>query len=597
MASDTLSKEVEVAEVPWLIFLQHTKKDIISFAFLVALSSLLTVFFARVVEVKKDFFYTGLLSPGQIMAFLCGFTVIIWWACAGVGSLLCNSSHARAEATDLAESTEAPDAKDTSIFRLSKDAKSALDSAALFTAIIFVFFFCDRTTFFHRESKMYDEWQFWGLWALLMAVAAYTFRRAQNPEASAASPTKQEQMKNEQKESSVVPMETDEKEKPSELSEDDFHVKWLQRDQTEEWKGWMQIMFLWYHYFEAKPLYNAIRIYIAAYVWMTGFGNFSYYYIRKDFTLARFCQMQWRLNFLVIWVCLILRNEYMLYYINMLHTTFTVFIYAALGIKSSMQSTVTGTLIKFALVTAISLIIWDVNGVFDVVWAPFTWLVQYHDPYKPERDIMHEWKFRSGLDHLVWIVGMATAYCHPNIDNFFQKIDAMPNGRSIKMFLSVVLAIIMFVYYQMVFSLPKMEYNVLHPFTSFIPITCYILFRNLFRVFRRWHMHLFEWCGKITLETYIGQFHIWMLTTGINGSPKKLLRIVPGPIFLSFVITSIILIWCSLRLFETTVALKSWVLPAKVSNSHLQRNIVNIAVFMSIAYGYSRILHNFSYFS
>ena len=39
----------------------------------------------------------------------------------------------------------------------------------------------------------------------------------------------------------------------------------LQRDQTEEWKGWMQIMFLWYHYFEAKELYNAIRLYIAAY--------------------------------------------------------------------------------------------------------------------------------------------------------------------------------------------------------------------------------------------------------------------------------------------------------------------------------------------
>ena len=46
-----------------------------------------------------------------------------------------------------------------------------------------------------------------------------------------------------------------------------------------------------YHYFAATEIYNAIRVFIAAYVWMTGFGNFSYYYIRKDFSLARFAQV------------------------------------------------------------------------------------------------------------------------------------------------------------------------------------------------------------------------------------------------------------------------------------------------------------------
>jgi len=45
------------------------------------------------------------------------------------------------------------------------------------------------------------------------------------------------------------------------------------RDHTEEWKGWMQVMFVWYHYFAAKEWYNWIRIYIACYVWMTGFGK------------------------------------------------------------------------------------------------------------------------------------------------------------------------------------------------------------------------------------------------------------------------------------------------------------------------------------
>lgn len=46
-----------------------------------------------------------------------------------------------------------------------------------------------------------------------------------------------------------------------------------------------------YHYFAATEIYNAIRVFIAGYVWMTGFGNFSYYYIRKDFSVARFAQV------------------------------------------------------------------------------------------------------------------------------------------------------------------------------------------------------------------------------------------------------------------------------------------------------------------
>jgi N-acetylneuraminate 9-O-acetyltransferase len=55
----------------------------------------------------------------------------------------------------------------------------------------------------------------------------------------------------------------------------------LNRDQTEEWKGWMQFMFLMYHYYHAEEVYNAIRIMITCYVWMTGFGNFSFFYIKQ----------------------------------------------------------------------------------------------------------------------------------------------------------------------------------------------------------------------------------------------------------------------------------------------------------------------------
>ena len=89
----------------------------------------------------------------------------------------------------------------------------------------------------------------------------------------------------------------------------------MNRQQTEEWKGWMQVLFLLYHYYEAREVYNAIRVFIASYVWMTGFGNFAYYYKTRDFSAGRFAQMMWRLNLLAVICCMALNNQYMLYYI------------------------------------------------------------------------------------------------------------------------------------------------------------------------------------------------------------------------------------------------------------------------------------------
>lgn len=54
---------------------------------------------------------------------------------------------------------------------------------------------------------------------------------------------------------------------------------------------------------------------------------------------CRFCQMMWRLNFLVLFCCIVLQNSYMLYYICPMHTIFTVFVYASLGIAPQLNKT------------------------------------------------------------------------------------------------------------------------------------------------------------------------------------------------------------------------------------------------------------------
>lgn len=110
---------------------------------------------------------------------------------------------------------------------------SFLQSVALFGTIMFLYYLCDDDHFFPAIERTYSRDLFWFLVLLLFAVAAGFTRR-------------------------------------------ETAGKILNREQTEEWKGWMQVMFVWYHYFKATETYNAIRVFIAAYVWMTGFGKLAY---------------------------------------------------------------------------------------------------------------------------------------------------------------------------------------------------------------------------------------------------------------------------------------------------------------------------------
>lgn len=97
-------------------------------------------------------------------------------------------------------------------------------------------------------------------------------------------------------------------------------VQLLSRPQTEEWKGWMQFTFIMYHYYRQYSVYNEIRVFVSAYVWMTGFGNFLYFDKKQDFSIERMVSMWLRINYFPILLSLFLTVPLELYYVVPLHT-------------------------------------------------------------------------------------------------------------------------------------------------------------------------------------------------------------------------------------------------------------------------------------
>jgi len=135
----------------------------------------------------------------------------------------------------------------------------------------------------------------------------------------------------------------------------------LNRDQTNEWKGWMQLLFLVYHYTMASavlPIYVFIRVCVAAFLFVTGYGHFSYFYNKANFGWRRLAQVVARLNIFVVVLTLVMGGGYQAYYFVPLCSFWFLTVYAVMAIASGVNSSAIGIAGKLIAYFTLTTLVW-----------------------------------------------------------------------------------------------------------------------------------------------------------------------------------------------------------------------------------------------
>ncbi|KAF8632622.1 hypothetical protein AX15_001823 [Amanita polypyramis BW_CC] len=318
----------------------------------------------------------------------------------------------------------------------------------------------------------------------------------------------------------------------------------LNREQTDEWKGWMQIAILIYHYLGASKIpgiYNPIRVLVAAYLFMTGFGHTTYYLRKADFGFLRFAQVIIRLNILTLLLAYTMNTDYLSYYFAPLVSWWYLVIYCTMLFASSYNDRTLFILCKIIISALLVMIFTRQPKILEFLFGLLARLCNIQWSAR-------EWTFRVTLDLWIVYIGMIFALAFNKFNSSRLSDDPRwPLFAKMSVGSSVVVLVWFFAFELSQES--KFAYNGWHPYVSFIPILAYIVLRNATTVLRSTHSRAFAYVGKCSLETFIMQYHIWLA-----GDTKGVLLVIPGTRWrpINFVITTFLFIFLSDQVAQAT---------------------------------------------
>eukprot|EP00274_Cyanoptyche_gloeocystis_P000227 CAMPEP_0196663172 /NCGR_PEP_ID=MMETSP1086-20130531/51776_1 /TAXON_ID=77921 /ORGANISM="Cyanoptyche gloeocystis , Strain SAG4.97" /LENGTH=323 /DNA_ID=CAMNT_0041998885 /DNA_START=62 /DNA_END=1029 /DNA_ORIENTATION=- len=194
----------------------------------------------------------------------------------------------------------------------------------------------------------------------------------------------------------------------------------------------------------------------------------------------------------------------------------------------------------------------------------------------------HETHFRTYLDHYVPIFGMLYANNYPRFSDWVDHVEKLrPSARlAIKGCTTALMLTGLGLWATFVLPVDKLTYNGLHPYYSWIPIMAYCWLRNLSPTLRGWYLGPMAFWGKLSLESYLMQHHIWL-----SSNAKTVLVMLPDYPELNFLLTSAIFVFVAWKIRHLTEQLCFLVLPNDTKIAVRYLNVFGFALVACVAAG------------
>ena len=400
--------------------------------------------------------------------------------------------------------------------------EAVLYSILVFGFVLIYAFVADRTHLFGKEGKYFSLEQFWFLVILTLLLGYLTSETA------------------------------------------DRNQPFLSRAQTDEWKGWMQILILVYHYLGASKvgwIYNIIRVLVAMYLFMTGFGHTVFFYKKADYGFKRVVSVLLRLNLLNMVMAYTMDTDYLFYYFSPLVSFWFGVIWVTMWIGHEHNSDMRFLFAKVAISAVLVTLFTTTPGILERIFSFLEWVARIKWDAAESR-------FRMALDMWIVYVGMIIAI-------LFVKASEIPGWSQWPKYRAIAITasafmIPAFLIFE-VTSQNRFVYNKWHPYISFLPIVAFIVLRNSSQHLRNTHSTAFAFIGRCSLETFILQFHIWM-----SGDTKGIL-VVTGLSqrrWPSFLVVTTVFVFSCWKVAGVTGTIVDWMMGTQKNISTPQVPII-----------------------